>query len=133
MNLPNIKLMCVANVFSRDMIFERAGDTEQGHTHQFDHASLIAAGSVRLTVNGVSTDYKAPCMAYVKKDLVHKVEALEDNSIAVCIHALRTGQREEDIIDPDSIPAGVDPLRASLSFAQPAWQQKFVVQPTPDL
>jgi hypothetical protein len=44
--------------------------------------------------------------------------AKEDDTVAYCVHALRTGEREEDILDPAMIPAGVEnPLAAGL--AQP--------------
>jgi len=32
-----VKIGMVANLYSRMMHFENAGDLEHGHTHQFDH------------------------------------------------------------------------------------------------
>jgi quercetin dioxygenase-like cupin family protein len=99
------------------MHFEKAGDTEIGHTHPFDHLTLLASGSVKLTVEEKETIFKAPHMIYIHKDKVHKLEALEDNTVAYCIHALRDGNGVDDILDPASIPEGVNPLKAGL--AQP--------------
>jgi quercetin dioxygenase-like cupin family protein len=96
------------------MRFEKAGDTEHGHTHQFDHLTLLASGSLRVTVEGKTTDFKAPHMIYIHKDKNHELVALEDNTVAYCIHALRDKDSGE-ILDPSMIPAGVDPL----SMAQP--------------
>jgi quercetin dioxygenase-like cupin family protein/heme exporter protein D len=104
---PDIKLMCVANVYVRQMTFQHAGDIELGHTHPFDHSTLVSAGKVRVTVNDVATEYAAPTMIFIKAEEFHKLEALEDGTVVSCIHALRDGHGVEDIVDPASIPEGV--------------------------
>lgn len=109
MSQPSIQIGCVANLFSRMMTFEHAGDTEIGHTHQFDHLTLLAKGALRVTVDGVSTEFSAPHMIYIDKDKVHELVALEDNTVAYCIHALHDRQTG-DILDPSMIPHGVNPL-----------------------
>ena len=103
----DVKLGCVANLYSRMMHFQKAGDTEHTHTHQFDHLTLLAAGSVKCIVNGKETVFNAPHMIYIKKDEEHAFTALEDNTVAYCIHAMRIGERIEDIVDPSMIPEGV--------------------------
>ncbi len=110
---PDVKIACVANLYTRMMHFKKAGDTEEGHQHQFDHMTLLAKGKLKVTANGEDTEYAAPHMIYIKKDVNHELTALTDNTIAYCVHALRFGESVEDIIDPDSIPAGVDPLSIS--------------------
>jgi quercetin dioxygenase-like cupin family protein len=108
---PHVQIGCVANLFSRQMHFKKAGDLEHGHTHPFDHLTLLASGSLRVTVNGKTTDFKAPHMIFIKAEYEHELVALEDNTVAYCIHALRKGNGVDDIIDPASIPAGVSPLQ----------------------
>lgn len=110
MNHPEIAIGCVANLYSRMMHFVKAGDIEVGHTHQFDHLTLLAAGSLKVVVDGVESVFKAPHMIYIHKDKVHELTALEDNTLAYCIHALRDGDGVEDILDPAMIPEGVNPL-----------------------
>ncbi len=110
MDQPHIQIGCVANLFSRMMHFKKAGDLEHGHTHPFDHLTLLAAGSLRINVNGKTTDFKAPHMIYIKAEYEHELVALEDNTLAYCIHALRSNNTTGDILDPASIPEGVDPL-----------------------
>jgi len=105
MNEPEIKLGSVKNLYSRQMHFVRAGDVEQGHTHQFDHLTLLASGSLRVNVDGITTDYKAPHMIWIHKDVMHELMALEDNTVAFCIHAHR--DLEGEIISPDMVPNGV--------------------------
>jgi quercetin dioxygenase-like cupin family protein len=106
---PHVQIGCVANLFSRQMHFKSAGDIEHGHTHPFDHLTLLASGSLRVTVNGKTTDFKAPHMIYIKAEHNHKLVALEDDTVAYCIHALRNGNGVDDILDPASVPTGVDP------------------------
>jgi hypothetical protein len=38
---------------------------------------------------------------------VHELVALEDNTVAYCIHALRDGNGVDDIVSPDMVPSGV--------------------------
>ena len=109
MTQPVVHIGCVANLFSRMMHFAKAGDTEVGHTHQFDHLTLLAKGKLKVTVEGVATDFTAPHMIYIHKDKIHELEALSDETVAYCIHALRDKENNE-ILDPAMIPAGVSPL-----------------------
>lgn len=109
MNDPVVHIGCVANLYSRMMHFRKAGDTEIGHTHQFDHLTLLAKGKLKVTVEGVATEFTAPHMIYIKADKVHELVALADETVAYCIHALRDKENNE-ILDPSIIPAGVNPL-----------------------
>lgn len=107
--MPEIKIGCVANLYSRMMHFKTAGDIEVGHTHQFDHLTLLAKGKLKVTVEGNVTEFTAPHMIYIHKDKVHELEALTDETVAYCIHALRDKDTNE-ILDPSMIPAGVSAL-----------------------
>ncbi len=109
MSEPVVHIGCVANLYSRMMHFRKAGDVEIGHTHQFDHLTLLAKGKLKVTVEGVVTEFTAPHMIYIRKDKVHELEALTDETVAYCIHALRD-KENNDILDPSMIPAGVSPL-----------------------
>lgn len=109
MSEPVVHIGCVANLYSRMMHFRKAGDIEIGHTHQFDHLTLLAKGKLKVTVEGVVSEFTAPHMIYIHKDKVHELEALTDETVAYCIHALRD-KENNDILDPDMVPAGVSPL-----------------------
>lgn len=106
MNSPEVNIGCVANLYSRMMHFHKAGDVETGHTHQFDHLTLLAKGRLKVTVEGAVSEFIAPQMIYIRAGKVHELVALTDNTVAYCIHALRTD--EGDIIDPNMVPEGVD-------------------------
>ena len=116
MNYPETTMVCVSNLWIRKMHFLKAGDKNEGHIHNFDHITLRSKGSVRVHVDNKTTDFIAPHLIYIAKGKSHFVEALEDDTVASCVHALRTGEREEDILDPSMIPNGIDnPLAAGLA------------------
>ena len=120
MAAPHYSISCVANLFCKQMLFAKAGDVEQGHCHSFDHTTLLGTGSVSVAVNGKSTKFTAPQMIFIKAELEHEITALEDNTVAYCIHALRNGDGVDDIIDPASIPEDVNPVTlAKDQTAQP--------------
>jgi quercetin dioxygenase-like cupin family protein len=115
--MAEIKIGCVANLYSRMMHFKTAGDIEVGHTHQFDHLTLLAKGKLKVTVEGNVTEFTAPHMIYIHKDKVHELEALTDETVAYCIHALRDKETNE-ILDPSMIPAGVSALSCAAPVVQ---------------
>lgn len=110
--MPEIKIGCVANLYSRMMHFKQAGEIETGHTHQFDHLTLLAKGKLKVTVEGVATEFTAPHMIYIHKDKVHELQAITNDTVVFCIHALRDKENNE-ILDPSMIPAGVSAMSCS--------------------
>jgi len=104
-----IYISCVKNLFVKQMWFHQAGSKEQGHAHCYDHLTLLTKGKLRVNALGKDTDFEAPAHIYIKADVVHELTALEDDTIAHCIHALRNEDGSGDIIDPASIPDGVTP------------------------
>ena len=108
MSTPSISIGCVSNLFSRMMHFHKVGDMEIGHRHQFDHLTLLAKGSLRVTIEGKATIFKAPHMIFIHKDKIHELVALEEDTVAYCIHALRNQDGSGDLLDPTMIPEGAD-------------------------
>ena len=100
------------------MQFAQAGDVMQGHLHTHNHLTLLAHGKLRVTVNGSATEFTAPHMIFIHKNHTHELVALEDNTIAYCIHAVRD-KDTGDVIDKVIVPAGVT-------------IEEFVVQTTDD-
>lgn len=103
---PEVAIGCVSNMWSKMMDFKKAGHTEYGHTHTFDHMTLLARGSLQVTVDGVASNFSAPHMIFIKAGKFHELTALEDDTLAYCIHALRDSNG--DILDPAMIPKGVN-------------------------
>lgn len=104
MNSPKITLSLVSNIWTRMMHFVNAGDREQGHIHTHDHVTLLAYGKLEVEVDGITTVFAAPHMIYINKDKKHQLTALEDNTLAYCIHALRDSDKSGNILDPSMLP-----------------------------
>jgi hypothetical protein len=103
---PNIKIMCISNVYTRLMHFQNAGDIELGHNHSFDHGTLVSNGSVLVEILDTTTKepvsqktIEAPNFVYIEKNKFHRITALTDNTVCACIHALRTNDQE--LLEPD--------------------------------
>lgn len=103
MATPDIRMGYVADVWTRQMHFKQAGDVEHGHTHDYDHLTLLAHGSLRVTVNGQSTEFNAPHMILIKAQFEHELTALQDGTVAYCIHAVRG---HPELVDESMVPAG---------------------------
>lgn len=65
MSAPDMKLACVSNLWLRQMHFLKAGDQNEGHLHNFDHLTLLAKGKLKVTVDGVPSEFTAPQMIYI--------------------------------------------------------------------
>jgi quercetin dioxygenase-like cupin family protein len=109
MGSPNCQLSLISNVWIKLMTFQNAGDINEGHKHLFDHATLLVKGKVEVDVEGEKSVFDAPHIIFIIKDRIHTITALEDGTVAACIHAIRDGDRVDDIVDPIMIPAGVNP------------------------
>ena len=103
----NEDIILVSNLWVKQMHFENSGDTMQGHSHKFDHPTLVATGSVKVTVESISTIFRAPHIIFIAKDKMHEIEAMEPGTIAYCIHPIR-GEHQEDIYAHNQFPAGIE-------------------------
>lgn len=102
-----VRLACIDNVWVRQMHFTKAGMRNVPHFHTRDHASLLAKGQAKLTINGKETVYTAPAMILVSKNYKHQFEALEDDTLIYCVHGLR--DKTGNIIDGEMLPNGLAP------------------------
>ena len=69
------------------MHFLKKGDFEIQHAHEFDHTTLLAKGSVEITVEGQKTVFVAPQMIFISKNKQHSIIALEDDTVFVNVFA----------------------------------------------
>jgi quercetin dioxygenase-like cupin family protein len=114
MAYPEQKITAVSNLWLRQMVFKNRGDANEGHKHNYDHVTLLTNGSVRVHVEGQTSDFIAPQIIYIKEGKSHFIEALEDNTIAFCVHALRDNETG-DILDQSQVPLGIDALLAGMA------------------
>jgi len=103
---PISRTSLVANTWIRQMHFIKAGDANCGHAHSFDHQTIVAHGSFKVEVEDKVAEFKAPMIIFIKAGKEHRITALEDDSKAFCVHAVRNGVEVNDIMNPDEIPEG---------------------------
>jgi quercetin dioxygenase-like cupin family protein len=100
---PTTYFSAIDGVFVKQMHFEQVGSTMYGHKHTHNHLTLLAHGKLKVTVNGEVTEFTAPHLIFIHKDNEHELVALEENTVAYCVHAIRdkdTGDIIEDVIVP---------------------------------
>jgi quercetin dioxygenase-like cupin family protein len=98
---PKTDLKIVDNVFVKMHQFESIGDTHEGHTHTFDHLTLLAFGSVKMVHDNGEKIYKAPHLIVTPKGIKHQFTALESNTIFYCVHAIREKDDLDAIANPN--------------------------------
>jgi len=84
------------NIFIRPFTYEKGAVTE-GHTHNFDHTTIVFTGSVRVDATledgrTITREFTAPAFFLVKAKVFHRIEALEDNTTIWCVYSHRTPQ-----------------------------------------
>lgn len=97
------------NIWVRQNWLEKAGFTNDGgHTHHFDHVSLLAKGEVLVEVEGFPPKkFVAPTFIVIKKELKHRFIALQDDTLYYCVFALRdVDGNVTDIYSGDNSPYG---------------------------
>lgn len=91
------------NIFIRQMFFPTAGFVVVGHRHDFDHTTYVARGSLRierLDAHGnversiVKTASAGYNWCLIKAGVIHRLTALEDDSMGHCIYSHRDPQGE---------------------------------------
>lgn len=113
MNQPQIKVTHIHGLFTRMMSFDNVGDTEIGHKHQFDHATLVAHGSVLVRCRGKETVFKAPQLIWIAAELEHELVAQEAGTVCVCLHTTESAKWRLEIVSDDMVPAGAEEAFAS--------------------
>jgi len=94
-------IQIVDNVFVKLMCLNNVGDKVTGHVHTFDHITLLSTGRVIMRARGVEKEHVAPKILVTPKGISHEFEALEDNTVLSCIHAIRDGDGEDDVAPQD--------------------------------
>lgn len=116
MDTPEILISVVDGVWAKQMHFLKAGDVMYGHKHIHNHMTLLAKGSVSVEVEGEVSTFVAPHIIFITKGEEHSLTALEEDTVAYCIHANREFETG-NIVDPTSMPKnksfgpdGMEPL-----------------------
>ncbi|WKJ88753.1 cupin domain-containing protein [Methylomonas montana] len=73
-----------------------AGYVIDTHQHAYEHYSILASGTVRVEIDGETTEYTGPKVIAIKANTVHKITSITDFTW-FCIH--HTDVDDEDKID----------------------------------
>lgn len=84
------------NVFIRPNELAK-GDVTQGHTHNFDHTTIVFKGAILIraeTPDGrrIEREFRAPAHALILAHVRHEITALEDGTVYWCVYSHRTPQ-----------------------------------------
>jgi len=107
---PDCKSAAVSNMWFGLMSFKNAGEKIPGHKHNFDHCTLLASGKFRVIKYGEDERIEydeiltSPCIIFIDKDRIHSVEALTDNAVACCCHAIYEKEKDLFPIDASKVP-----------------------------
>ncbi len=104
MSEPKVDLKLVDNVFVKMHQLTNVGDTHNGHSHVFDHITLLATGKVLMKHDKGEQEFTAPHLIVTPKEISHQFIALEANTIFCCIHAIRDGDGVDDVASPKITP-----------------------------
>lgn len=79
------------NIWVRGHYMHKAGFTNGGgHTHNFDHITLLATGSILVEVEGFEPkEFIAPTFITIDKNHCHKFTALTDEVVYYCVFAMK--------------------------------------------
>lgn len=89
-----------SGVYARQMFLAK-GLKAYSHAHPYDHMSILAKGSVIVTVEGASRELVAPAVIEVVANKIHEIFA-KDDSVWFCIHATE----ETDVNKIDEVLIG---------------------------
>lgn len=91
--LPEVEFTIQDDIFIKQMFMDRAGIYVPQHSHSYEHASMLASGSVRVWQDDVLIgDFKAPIPINIPARVKHRFMSLEPNTVVYCIHRIdRTG------------------------------------------
>jgi hypothetical protein len=93
------------NIFIRKMMVNAPkGHIVEGHTHNFDHTTIVFQGAVHVRATlpdgrVIEHDFHAPNHLLIRKDVTHEITALEDGTECWCVYSHRTPQGEVTQID----------------------------------
>jgi quercetin dioxygenase-like cupin family protein len=100
--ITDVKL--VDNVFVKLHQFVKEGQAYQGHSHTFDHITLLATGKMLMKHDNGEQEFTAPHLIVTPKGITHKFTALEPNTVFCCIHAIRDGDEVDSVASPNLTP-----------------------------
>tara|TARA_R110000868_G_scaffold143298_1_gene361344 strand:- start:4152 stop:4487 length:336 start_codon:yes stop_codon:yes gene_type:complete len=91
----NISHHFAGGVYAKELVIP-AGFWLKSHRHVYDHISVLASGTVRLTIRGETHEMVGPRTIIVPAWADHEIEAVT-TAVWLCIHA--TSAADPDTVD----------------------------------
>lgn len=85
------------NIFIRPVHLAVKGEKISGHTHNFDHTTIVFQGSLHVKATSpdgsvTEKDFTAPAHFLVRKEVEHEITALECKTVFWCVYSHRDAQ-----------------------------------------
>lgn len=113
------------NIWVRQNVLNKAGESQSGHRHYFDHVTMLVKGKVLIQVEDEEPkEFTAPTFIVIRKENKHQIIALEDDVIYYCVFALRDldGEPIEDIYGEQHDP------KSSKGCPDDYWEKKKQIE-----
>jgi mannose-6-phosphate isomerase-like protein (cupin superfamily) len=99
------EFITIDDIFIKQMLLAEAGDTVEQHAHCYAHTTLVAAGSIRVWRGGeLMGDFAAPSRVFIPAKTKHTIMALEDKTLAYCIHNVSRSEGKVEIHEKAELP-----------------------------
>lgn len=102
--LADSNISVVNGIFIKQMRFRKKGWIARTHAHNYDHQTLVTTGSLKVTVDGMESIVLAPNAMLIQAGKPHLLEALEDETVAYCIHRVKGS---DNLDEADSLVVGM--------------------------
>lgn len=85
----NLEWTTADGIFIKEMQIANAGTVVPQHSHVYAHTSLLQKGAVGVWSDGEYQGVrKAPTAIHIPANVKHSFQAMEDNTVILCIHNL---------------------------------------------
>ncbi len=86
------------------------GQVTQGHTHNFDHLTIVFTGGIHIKAkmpdgSTLERDFFAPSDCLIRADVEHEITALMDDTEYWCIYSHRFPQGQVSMEETGWMPA----------------------------
>jgi quercetin dioxygenase-like cupin family protein len=85
-----VEIHSTDDIYIRQIAVKKALTVIPQHSHAYDHLTMVARGSVKVSMEGgITKDYVAPTGIMIKAGVKHLFVTLEDDTLLYCVHNLR--------------------------------------------
>lgn len=83
----------VCGIYFRSVFLKDAGTFIEQHVHDYDHATYVGSGEVRLWVNGEFVgDFEAGLAIPIEANKKHSFQSLKPDTRLTCVHVAESAE-----------------------------------------